>query len=85
MIYVHICCFGYSYLKKLEKMYFTISDVHMNRQIILNKRISLRIMPQFKVFRSDNSTYETLHEKCPNTEIFLVQIQGNMDQKKLRI
>ena len=68
-----------------KKMYFTISDVHMNRQIILNKRISLRIMPQFKVFRSDNSAYETLREKCPNTEIFLVQIQENMDQKKLYI
>ena len=66
-------------------MYFTISDIHMNRQIILNKRISLRIMPQFKVFPSDYSIYETLREKYPNTEIFLVQIQGNTDQKKLHI
>ena len=28
---------------------------------------------------------ETLREKCPNTEFFLVQIQENKDQKKLRI
>ena len=33
----------------------------MNRQIILNKRISLRIMPQFKVYRSDYLIYETVH------------------------
>ena len=26
-----------------------------------------------------------LREKCPNTKIFLVQIQENADQKKLRI
>ena len=27
----------------------------------------------------------TLREKCPNTEFFLVRIQENTDQKKLRI
>ena len=26
-----------------------------------------------------------LHEKCPNTEFFLVQMQENTDQKKLHI
>ena len=33
---------------------------------------------------SKPDTY-TLHEKCPNTEFFLVWIQENTDQKKLRI
>ena len=27
----------------------------------------------------------SLHEKCPNTEFFLVRIQENTDQKKLRV
>ena len=30
-------------------------------------------------------TNQSMREKCPNTEIFLVRIQKNKDQKKLRI
>ena len=37
------------------------------------------------VFIVTGSRTVTLRENCPNTEFFLVRIQENTDQKKLRI
>ena len=37
------------------------------------------------VFIVNGSRTVTLRENCPNTEFFLVRIQENTDQKKLRI
>ena len=53
---------------------------------ILNARAILAIWNlDALVYDKFTSQPDTLREKCPKTEFFLVRIQKNKDQKKLRI
>ena len=53
---------------------------------ILNARAILVIWNlDALVYDKFTSQPDTLREKCPKTEFFLVRIQKNKDQKKLRI
>ena len=46
------------------------------------KHVGITELPQIKYKKAKQIS--SLREKCPSTEFFLVQIQENTDQKKLR-
>ena len=54
-----------------------------NDHVGTKHHVGITELPQIKYKKVKQIS--SLREKCPSTEFFLVQIQENTDQKKLRI